>query len=39
MYKIKDGIGITIGVFQSKSDRDYALERFVNFGFPVDDAQ
>ena len=34
-YKIKDGDGIIIGNFQSKTDRDSALDKYVGYGFPV----
>lgn len=33
-YQIKDKDGIVIGRFQNKGDRDIALRRFVDYGFP-----
>ncbi len=36
MYMIRDGLGVVIGRFRDRVDRDSALERHVDFGFPVD---
>ena len=36
-FKIRDGSGVIIGNFQSRGDRDAALQDHVYFGFPVDE--
>ena len=36
-FKIRDGNGVIIGVFQDRADRDTALDKYVSFGFPVDE--
>ncbi len=36
-YLIRDKDGVTIGRFQDKKDRDAALTKFCNHGFPADE--